>query len=211
MKKRPVIVLTGGPGGGKSTLIEDLKRDPAWTGRFVALPETVHYARFATISPHDKLLQRVIVHLQMALEDGLDHALGPQDSRLIICHRGSLDPLAFWRQRDWPEAEFFSFTGTCLEDHYRRYVAVIHLVTSAEGVPSEYTRWPVAHRPEEADEAICLDRWLNQAWSGHPHYFRLSNEGRDWPAKSREARNILSSLLLGSPPAGAAASPTTFS
>jgi len=31
---RPVVVLTGGPGGGKSTLIEDLGQDPMWAGRF---------------------------------------------------------------------------------------------------------------------------------------------------------------------------------
>lgn len=196
MKRRPVIVLTGGPGGGKSTLIEDLRRDPTWAGRFVVLPEAVQYARFVHISPREKLLQRVIVHLQISLEDGLDRALGPTDSRSIICHRGSLDPLAFWLQRGWPEEEFFEFTGTRLEDHYQRYAAVIHLVTSADGVPGEYTRWPEAHRPEEAGEAIRLDRWLQQAWGGHPNYFRLDNVGKDWTTKSREARDILSGLLL---------------
>ncbi len=198
MIKHPVVVLTGGPGGGKSALIEDLRQDPTWAGRFVALPEAVQYARFVNISPREKLLQRVIVNLQMALEEGLDRALGPGDPRPIICHRGSLDPLAFWLQRGWPEEGFFAFTGTRLEDHYRRYAAVIHLVTSADGVPWEYTRWPAAHRPEEADEAIRLDRWLQEAWSGHPRYFRLDNEGRDWPVKSKEARNILSSLLPSS-------------
>ena len=99
MKTRPVIVLAGGPGGGKSTLIEDIRQDPTWAGRFVALPETVHYARFVNIPPREKLFQRVIVNLQMALEDGLDRALGSAGPRLIICHRGSLDPLAFWLQR----------------------------------------------------------------------------------------------------------------
>ena len=196
MKKRPVIVLTGGPGGGKSTLIEDLRCDPVWAGRFVVLPETVHYAQFVHISPRERLFQRVIVNLQMSLESGLDRALGPTDPRPIICHRGSLDPLAFWLQRGWPEEDFFEFTETCLEDHYQRYAAVIHLVTAADGVPWEYTRWPEAHRPEEAEEAIRLDWWLGQAWRSHPSYFRLDNQGRDWPEKSREARIVLSSMLL---------------
>jgi hypothetical protein len=194
--KRPVIVLTGGPGGGKSTLIEDLRQDPTWAGRFVALPEAVQYAQFVNISPNEKLFQRAIVHLQMGLEDGLDHALGSADSRFIICHRGSLDPLAFWQQRGWPEDEFFEFTGTTLEDHYRRYVAVIHLVTSADGVPWAYTRWPQAHRPEEAEDAICLDQWLQRAWGGHPKYFRIDNRGKNWDTKSQEAREILTHLLL---------------
>jgi hypothetical protein len=195
VKGRPAIVLTGGPGGGKSTLVDDLRRDPMWAGRFVVLPEAVHYARFVGISPHEKLLQRVIVYLQMGLEDALGHALGSSDPRPIICHRGSLDPLAFWRQRGWSETEFFTFTGTCLKDHYCRYLAVIHLVTSADGVPWEYTRWPAAHRPEAVEEAISLDRWLQQAWCGHPSYFRLDNQGRDWSAKSKDARAILTDLL----------------
>lgn len=193
--KRPVIVLTGGPGGGKSTLQTELASDAEWAGRFVALPEAVQYARFVNISPSEKLFQRVIVNLQMSLEDGLARALDSTDLRAIICHRGSLDPLAFWLQRGWSEDDFFEFTETNRDEHYRRYTAVIHLVTAADGAPQQYTRWPEAHRPEEADEAIRLDRWLQQAWSGHSKYFRIDNEDRDWPAKSKAARKILSKFL----------------
>lgn len=190
----PKAIVTGGPGGGKSSLIEDLRRDPDWAGRFVALPEAVHYARFTNISPNEKLFQRAVVHLQTGLEEAMDRTLGPADPRPILCHRGSLDPLAFWRQRGWPEEEFFPFTGPTRAEHYRRYDAVIHLVTAADGVPRQYTRWPQAHRPEEPDEAIRLDRWLEEAWDGHPRYTRLDNAGRDWAAKSREARAILAGL-----------------
>ena len=199
-----MVVLTGGPGGGKSSLIEDLRHDPRWAGRFVCLPEATHYARFVNISPDERLFQRLAVHLQVALEDGLDRALGPEDLRPIICHRGSLDPLAFWRQRGWPEHEFFQFTATTREAHYARYAAVLHLVTAADGVPREYTRWPLAHRPEEPDEAIRLDRWLAEAWGRHPAYVRLDNAGRDWTAKSGEARRVLSALLARNPDCGAA-------
>jgi hypothetical protein len=186
-----VIVLTGGPGGGKSTLIDELRSDPTWGSRFVALPETVHYACFTNVSPRERLFQRVIVKLQIALEEGLDQALGPADPRVVLCHRGSLDPLAFWRQRGWPEQDFYEYTGTTIQDHYRRYTAVLHLVTAADGADQAYVRWPDAHRPEVADEAIRIDRWLHEAWCGHPCYFRLSNERRDWETKSREARRIL--------------------
>lgn len=192
---RAIIVLTGGPGGGKTALIEDLRRDSEWAGRFVALPETVHYARFVDLSPAEQLFQRTIVHLQIGLEEALDRALGPADPRPIVCHRGSLDPLAFWRQRGWAEDAFYARTGLSRAEHYRRYAAVIHLVTAADGVPREYTRWPQAHRPEEPGEAIQLDRWLEEAWGDHPRYHRLDNAGRDWPAKSREARALLAPWL----------------
>lgn len=175
---RSVIVLTGGPGGGKTTLIEELVRDPAWGRRFVALPEAIYAMRYLNISPREKLFQRVMVHLQMALEDGLNRALDSDDPRAILYHRGSLDPLAYWLDRGWPEEEFFAFTGTKREEHYRRYTAIIHLVTAADGAAAHYTRWPDAHRPEQIEDAI-----------------RLGNEGRDWAAKAKEARDILSDLF----------------
>jgi len=196
MSKRPVIVLTGGPGGGKSTLIQELAHDQAWTGRFAALPEAIFTIRHVGISSREKLFQRVMVYLQMSLEDGLDQALGLDDPRAILCHRGSLDPLAYWLDRGWPEEEFWSFIRTSREDHYRRYTAVIHLVTAADGASVHYARWPDAHRPERIKDAIRLDGLLYQVWHGHSQYYRLDNEGRDWAAKLVEARNILSALLL---------------
>ncbi|MHB8958936.1 MAG: AAA family ATPase [Candidatus Limnocylindrales bacterium] len=144
---RPRFVLTGGPGGGKSTLIEELRVDPTWADRFVAWPETVSFARFAGIQPTEKLFERVVVNLAVALEDALDRALDPTDRRVILCHRGSLDALAFWRQRGWSPGEFYAFTRTTREGHYARYAGVIHLVTAANGAPAAYARWPDAHRP----------------------------------------------------------------
>lgn len=193
--ERPVIVLTGGPGGGKSSLLEDLAKDPEWAGRFVALPEAVQYARFVQISPAEKLFQRAIVQLQLGLEEAMDRTLGPDDRRPVVSHRGTLDPLAFWRQRGWDREEFFEFTGMTLQEHYARYDDVLHLVTAAEGVPWEYTRWPRSHRPEDMEEAIRLDGWLEEAWRGHPHYTRLDNKWRDWEAKSAEARRVLGRWL----------------
>jgi tRNA (Thr-GGU) A37 N-methylase len=193
--QRPIIVLTGGPGGGKSTLIEDLRLNPKWVGRFMALPEAIQYAGCINISPREKIFQRAVVNLQISLEDGLKRTLGPGDQRIILCHRGSLDTLAFWLHLGWSEEEYFEFTGLSRSEHYHRYAAVIHLVTAADGVPCEYTCWPQAHRPEEPDEAIQLDRWLEQAWGDHPHYYRLDNTGRDWQAKSHAARELLESIM----------------
>jgi hypothetical protein len=193
---RELVVLTGGPGGGKSTLIEELAHDSAWQGRFLALPEAIFVAGRVGISPRERLFQRLMVEIQRALEDGLGRTLEPNDPRLILCHRGTLDPLAYWLDRGWPEEEFFTFTGTNREEHYRRYRAVIHLVTTADGAVAHYTRWPQAHRPEEVHEAIRLDRRLQRVWSGHPNYFRLDNEGRNWSTKSKEARDILQRILF---------------
>lgn len=195
MRERPAIVLTGGPGGGKTTLIEELSRDPAWAGRFAALPEAIFLMRHVGISPREKLFQRVMVHMQIALEDGLDRALGPNDPCAILCHRGSLDPLVYWLDRGWPEDEFFVYTETTREEHYRRYTAVIHLVTAADGAEEYYARWPEAHRPEQIEDAIRLDGLLHQVWRDHPRYYRIGNEGQGWEAKAEEAKKILDGIL----------------
>ena len=194
MSDRPRIVLTGGPGGGKSALIEELSADPAWADRFVAWPETVAFARISGISPAEKLFERVVVNLAMALEDALDHSLDPADRRIILCHRGSLDALAFWRSRGWSTDQFFAFTGTTRASHYARYVGVLHLVTAADGALDAYARWPLSHRPESPAEARALDDWLGEAWGAHPRYRRIDNVGRDWAAKSQAARAALAEI-----------------
>jgi hypothetical protein len=190
-KMRKLIVLTGGPGGGKTSLIQELLRDPARAERFAALPETIFALRQVGVSPSQRLFQRVMVHLQIALEDGLDRALGVDDPRAILCHRGSLDPLAYWLDRGWPEEEFFAFAGTRRQDLYDRYTAIVHLVTAADGAVAHYTRWPDSHRPEQIEDAIRLDRLLHQVWRDHPCHHRIDNEGRDWEAKAQAALTVL--------------------
>ena len=195
----PLIVLTGGPGGGKTTLIEELSCQSSCSGRFAALPEAIFILRHTGISPRKKLFQRAMVHLQMAMEDGLSRALGPHDRRLILCHRGALDPLAYWLDRGWPEQEFFEYTVTTREGLYQRYTAVLHLITAADGAAEHYTRWPDAHRPERPEDAIRLDGLLYQVWRDHPAYYRLGNEGQDWAAKVRAAGAILERFWVDEP------------
>jgi len=115
--------------------------------------------------------------------------------RAILCHRGSLDPLAYWLDCGWSEEDFFSYTNTTLEHHYQRYTAVIHLITAADGAQEYYTRWPEAHRPEQIEDAIRLDRFLQRIWNNHPNYFLIDNEERDWKMKSKLAQNILSNFV----------------
>ena len=189
------IVLTGGPGGGITTLIKELLCTPVWSDRIAVLPEAVSMMQQINISAEKQLFQRIVVHFQIALEDGLACALDSKESRTILCHRGSLDPLAYWLDCGWPQDEFFEFTGTRLEEHYSRYDAVIHLVTAADGASEYYTRWPNSHRTESIEQAIQLDLLLHQVWSGHPRYFHLDNNNRSWTEKAQEAKAILETLM----------------
>ena len=169
------IVLTGGPGGGKTALIRELAADPDWRGRLLALPEAISVAGQTGVSMREPLFQRLMVEVQRGMEDAVARALEPGDGRIILCHRGTLDPLAYWLDRGWPEEEFFAYTPTTRDEHYRR--------------------WPEAHRPEQSDDAIRLDRLLERVWSGYPAYHRIDNTGRDWPAKAAAALAILTAHL----------------
>ncbi len=189
------IVLTGGPCGGKTTLINQLRHDLAWNTRILALPEAIAIAGGVGIDIREKTFQRLMVSTQLALQIGLQASIDSHEDRLVLCHRGSLDPLAYWLDNGWGMDEFFTLTNTTESSHYKCYSAVIHLETAAHGAPEAYRRWPDAHRPEPPEKAIILDERLHQIWSNHPNYYRLVNDGCNWKEKSDRAVSILEKFI----------------
>jgi len=57
----------------------------------------------------------------------------------------------------------------------RRYEAVIHLVTAADGAHEFYTSANNEARYESVKDAIILDKKLINAWVGHPHFSIIDN------------------------------------
>jgi CYTH domain-containing protein len=57
----------------------------------------------------------------------------------------------------------------------RRYEAVLHLVTAADGALAFYTTENNAVRSETPEQARALDRRLRDAWVGHPHLRVIDN------------------------------------
>ena len=57
----------------------------------------------------------------------------------------------------------------------RRYEAVVHLVTAADGAEQFYTSANNEARYESVEEAILLDRKLINSWVGHPHFPIVDN------------------------------------
>ena len=168
-----VVAITGGPGGGKSELLGRVAADRDLSGRAAILEEAIHGMRFVRMSPRSAEFQCALVAIQAASETSLARALAGTGKRLILTHRGTLDPCAFWQSFGNSRESFFEMTGTALEDHYRGYDLVIHMESAAARVPEAYLQYPNAHRPEDIAQAARLDHLLGELWSRHPHYVRL--------------------------------------
>jgi hypothetical protein len=189
----PIVALTGGPGGGKTTLLRELRAEDPEARRWIAVPESAPLLFQAGFNAREPSFQAAVVRLQLALETACAALARP--GQVLVCHRGTLDPLAYWLRNGWDEADFFALTRMSPEEHLQRYAGVLHLQTAAIGAASHYRRWPDAHRPETPEQAAETDHFCAHAWSRHRAYCFIDNDGQDWPAKSRAARAALAGLV----------------
>jgi hypothetical protein len=187
------FVLTGGPGGGKSALMGELRAADPCAERWLLVPEAAPLLFQAGLDAREQRFQVAVVRLQVALETACAQAARPD--QVLVCHRGALDALAYWRRNGWPEPDFFALTATRREDYLRRYQGVIHLQTAAIGAEAHYRRVPQAHRPETPAQAAEIDALCAAAWQAHPGYVLIANDRRDWPAKARAAHDLLDCWL----------------
>lgn len=187
------IVLTGGPGGGKTTFMNELRVADPYAERWLLVPEAAPLLFQAGLSAREKNFQKAVVHLQVALEDSC--AAAAIAGQVLICHRGALDPLAYWLRAGWPEEEFFTLIDMTRSALCERYQAVLQLQSAAIGAPAHYRRWPEAHRPETLEAAAETDRLCAQAWRGHSRYALIDNTARDWTAKAGAALAVLNGWL----------------
>jgi predicted ATPase len=159
------IVLTGGPGGGKTTAA-DLYRREIGEG-VVIVPEAatlLYQGGFPRQGEAEvrKATQRAIYHVQKNLEDA--HYANYRN-RVLLCDRGTLDGAAYWPD---PADDFFSHLGTTLEAELMRYDAVIFFETAAVGGISIEGGNPT--RIESLEAARELDSRLRALWSKHPNF-----------------------------------------
>jgi len=159
------IVLTGGPGGGKTTASDLFRREIG--EQVVIVPEaaTILFQGGFPRSHDEKALriaQSTIFHVQRNLED-VQATLYP--GRTLLCDRGTIDGAAYWPNGD---GDYFASVGTSLEAELARYDAVIFFETAAVGGASIEGGNPV--RNETLAEAVRLDTKLRSLWSRHPRF-----------------------------------------
>jgi predicted ATPase len=163
------IVLTGGPGAGKTAVLELVRQ--TFCRHVRVLPEAagiVFGGGFPRESSNgaQRAAQRAIFRVQIELE-----ALATEsDVSVVFCDRGTVDSAAYW---PGPPAELWNSMTTTLQDQLARYDAVIHLRTP--GVENGYhNRNPL--RVETAVQAGEIDRRIERLWAAHPHRFLVDAE-----------------------------------
>jgi len=162
---RSRVVLTGGPGGGKTTAADLFRRE---IGEKVVLVPEAATMLFSGGFPRSnepataRAAQRTIFHIQRNLEE-LQTARFP--GRVLICDRGTVDGAVYW---PGPMEEFFADVGTTLEEQLTRYDAVIFFETAAVGGGSIEGGNPV--RNESLQQAVDIDERLRAVWSQHPRF-----------------------------------------
>lgn len=183
------VVLTGGPCGGKSTALSAVTERLQGLGFHVyCVPEAATLLLgggviVRDVSPAERLgIQAEMLRVIMALEDAFAAvARATERPSVILCDRGAMDVSAYLPQDAWAALlDEHDWTVVGLRD--RRYDAVIHLVSAADGAEPFYTTENNAVRSETPAQARALDKAVRDAWLGHPH-LRIIDNSTDFARK----------------------------
>jgi CYTH domain-containing protein/thymidylate kinase len=179
-----VIVFTGGPCGGKSTIMPIAKQWLENHGYMVAVlveaATEVISGGFAPFSPlwnPDPLeFQNHLLNYQMSREDSYKRMLRSlrADKTVLLCDRGVLDAMAFIGREEY--LKLLWMNAIPLPSLRDRYTAVVHLMSTARGAEEFYTLANNAARSESPEQAAELDKRIEAAWLGHPHFFMADNQ-----------------------------------
>jgi predicted ATPase len=187
---RPLrIVLTGGPGAGKTTAADLFRREIGEDITVVPESATILFAGgFPRVAESEaqRSVQRAIYEVQRSLED-VQMSLFPD--RVLLCDRGTVDGAAYW-----PDGSdgFFEAMGSTHAAELGRYDHVIFFETAAAG--GLRFQSGNRYRTETESEAVALDARLRELWSPHPS-FHLVPHNPSFLRKITVALSILESIV----------------
>lgn len=180
------VVLTGGPGAGKTAVLELIRQ--SFCQHVHVLPESAGIV-FGGGFPRDRdprvlrPAQRAIFFVQRELEATAEAA----QPAVVLCDRGTVDGCAYW---PGPE-DLWSSVGTTLTEQLNRYYAVIHL--HPPSLDQGYNRTNPL-RIESPTEAAAIDALIALAWDQHPRRFPIEATP-DFLDKARHTMAVLRELV----------------
>ncbi|WII73806.1 ATP-binding protein [Bdellovibrio sp. 22V] len=181
------VAITGGPSGGKTTLIEALKKELGQKCAVVPEAASILYrGGFPRFKEAQGVIhaQKAIYYTQHELEDMVCVI---SQKPLIVCDRGSLDAVAYWPA---DEAHFFQSVKSTREAELARYDWVIHLDTAA--LDYYDTNNPI--RTETFQEAWDLNNRIAKAWEGHPRRVVITHN-EDFLSKMTTSLSVIRAIM----------------
>ncbi len=165
------IVLTGGPGAGKTVITRRLADEHP--DKFVRVPEAATQIYSDLKTRWDRLdlpgrcrVQRLIYALQIEQEDRI---ATQHPSKMLLLDRGTIDGAAYW-----PDGAlaYWIDLHTSHADELARYDRVIWLETAAAmGIYDGQASNPI--RFESPTAAVESGRLLQKLWSDHLQLFHV--------------------------------------
>ena len=184
------IVLTGGPGGGKTTAADLFRREIG--EKIVIVPEAATMVFSGGFPRYDDehaviSVQRAIYHVQRNLED-VQAATYPD--RVLLCDRGTIDGAAYWPEPS--DIDFYTAMGTTPDAELARYDGVIFFESAAVGGMEIEGGNPI--RQESNAEAARLDARLHKIWSRHPR-FKVVRHHRSFLEKITVGLSLIDAMI----------------
>lgn len=196
------FVITGGPCGGKTTALARLFSFLRERGyEVITCPEafTIFGSNgmsldFFATDGMDYIIQNSVLDVQLSLEESLERILKARGKpAVLLCDRGPMDGSAYLSEEKWNKIlDTRGMDVTDLRD--KRYNAVFHMVTAADGAPGYYTLENNQVRSESPELAIDVDRRTQKAWVGHPHMYVFDNS-TDFEGKLQRVVDRISGIL----------------
>ena len=166
------IVLTGGPGSGKTTVTQRVKKIFMEEGyRVIIVDETASFLINMGICPFgdDALdmvdFQEIVLKAQLAKEAIIDRSLDLMDDRntIIIYDRGALDNRAYVNPEEFQEVLMRLNNVPTISQLMNKYDLVINLVSRSDF----YSIKNNAARTEDVNTAMVLGDKTLSSWMGH--------------------------------------------
>ncbi|MBI4992163.1 MAG: ATP-binding protein [Candidatus Harrisonbacteria bacterium] len=167
-----MIVLTGGPCAGKTTVLKALQEEFARKAIFVPEVATILLANGFPVPGKDlpwseewqACLQGAILPLQRTIENAYLLMAKSKGVKVVVCDRGMLDGAAY---TPGGVEEFCHNNNLIIDDEIARYDVIIHLESLAIVCPEKYGQTNNETRFESLERAQQLERAIKEVWRDH--------------------------------------------
>ncbi len=180
---KPRIVGTGGPCGGKTGALEELVK--RYGQQILVVPESAtrqfeagypQIGREVKESPGwDHRFQRSCFYFGTGVEHEHFVMAEERPTKIVLLDRARLEGAAYLQEHEGLPF-FLKMFDLDLDEEYARYDMVIHFESVAVSNPDLYEKLKATNpvRYENAAQAAYRDRRIEEVWSGHPNWHKIS-------------------------------------